>query len=165
MMVKKNVLGKKLEVCSLEPLTGYFRDGSCTHCETDSGQHTLCAEMTDEFLQFSKEKGNDLTTPRPEFNFPGLKAGDRWCLCASRWLESADAGSAPAVILEATNEKALDVIEISDLKYHAKVMNFLMLPRLASRTKGSGGNRLRSFRFTRQEPLKGNPIVCDHTTF
>ena len=74
MMVKKNVLGKKLEVCSLEPLTGYFRDWSCTHCETDSGQHTLCAEMTDEFLQFSKEKGNDLTTPRPEFNFPGLKA-------------------------------------------------------------------------------------------
>ena len=121
MMVKKNVLGKKLEVCSLEPLTGYFRDGSCTHCETDSGQHTLCAEMTDEFLQFSKEKGNDLTTPRLEFNFPGLKAGDRWCLCASRWLESADAGSAPAVILEATNERALDVIEISDLKYHAKL--------------------------------------------
>ena len=121
MMVKKNVLGKNLEVCSLEPLTGYFRDGSCSHCEADSGQHTLCAEMTDEFLQFSKEKGNDLTTPRPEFNFPGLKAGDRWCLCASRWLESADAGSAPPVILEATNERALDVIEISDLKYHAKL--------------------------------------------
>jgi len=77
--------------------------------------------MTDEFLEFSKKKGNDLTTPRPEFNFPGLKAGDRWCLCASRWLESADEGSAPAVILEATHERALDIIELSDLKYHAKL--------------------------------------------
>lgn len=74
-MMVKNVLGNKLEVCSLEPLTGYFRDGNCSHCESDSGQHTLCAEMTEEFLKFSHQKGNDLITPRPEFNFPGLKAG------------------------------------------------------------------------------------------
>ena len=120
-MNQTNIFDEPIEECCSNPITGYFRDGFC-HTDThDRGLHIICSFITDDFLSFSKARGNDLSTPRPEFNFPGLKAGDRWCLCASRWLESADAGSAPAVILEATNEKALDVIEISDLKYHAKL--------------------------------------------
>ena len=115
---KKNVLGGNLAVCSLDPLTGYFRNGECDHCSSDSGQHTVCAEVNNEFLAFSKERGNDLSTPRPEFNFPGLVAGDKWCLCASRWLEAAEAGCAPPVVLEATHESALDIIAMSDLEYH-----------------------------------------------
>jgi len=117
-MEKKNVLGGTLELCSLEPITGYYRNGICYQCKTDSGQHTVCAEVNEAFLTYSKEKGNDLTTPRPEFNFPGLEPGDRWCLCASRWLEASEDGCAPPVILEATHEGALEIISLADLEYH-----------------------------------------------
>jgi len=114
----KNILGTNLEVCSLNPITGFTRSGCCETGPEDLGQHTVCAEVTDEFLQFSKLQGNDLMTPRPEFNFTGLKQGDRWCLCASRWLEALEEGIAPPVILEATHEKALEIINIAELKYH-----------------------------------------------
>jgi len=114
----KNILGSNLEVCSLNPITGFTRSGCCETGPEDLGQHTLCAEVTDEFLQFSKLQGNDLMTPRPEFNFTGLKPGDRWCLCASRWLEALEEGIAPPVILEATHEKALEIIDLAELKYH-----------------------------------------------
>ena len=114
----KNILGTNLEVCSLNPITGFTRSGCCETGPEDLGQHTVCAEVTDEFLQFSKLQGNDLMTPRPEFNFTGLKPGDRWCLCASRWLEALDEGIAPPVILEATHEKALEIIDLAELKYH-----------------------------------------------
>ena len=114
----KNILGTNLEVCSLNPITGFTRSGCCETGPEDLGQHTLCAEVTDEFLQFSKLQGNDLMTPRPEFNFTGLKPGDRWCLCASRWLEALEEGLAPPVILEATHEKALEIIDLAELKYH-----------------------------------------------
>ena len=115
---KKNVLGGNLAVCSLAPITGYLRNGERDQCSSDSGQHTVCSEVNNEFLAYSKERGNDLSTPRPEFNFPGLVAGDKWCLCASRWLEAAEAGCAPPVVLEATHESALDIIAMSDLEYH-----------------------------------------------
>jgi len=114
----KNILGTNLEVCSLNPITGFTRSGCCETGPKDLGQHTVCAEVTDEFLQFSKLQGNDLMTPRPEFNFTGLKPGDRWCLCASRWLEALEEGIAPPVILEATHEKALEIIDLAELKYH-----------------------------------------------
>ena len=114
----KNILGTNLEVCSLNPITGFTRSGCCETGPEDLGQHTVCAEVTDEFLQFSKLQGNDLTTPRPEFNFTGLKPGDRWCLCASRWLEALEEGIAPPVILEATHEKALEIVDLAELKYH-----------------------------------------------
>ena len=114
----KNILGTNLKVCSLNPITGFTRSGCCETGPEDLGQHTVCAEVTDEFLQFSKLQGNDLMTPRPEFNFTGLKPGDRWCLCASRWLEALDEGIAPPVILEATHEKALEIIDLAELKYH-----------------------------------------------
>ena len=114
----KNILGTNLEVCSLNPITGFTRSGCCETGQEDLGQHTVCAEVTDEFLQFSKLQGNDLMTPRPEFNFTGLKPGDRWCLCASRWLEALEEGIAPPVILEATHEKALEIIDLAELKYH-----------------------------------------------
>jgi len=117
-MDKKNVLGMQLQPCSFSPLTGYMRDGHCAHCVSDTGQHTVCAEVNEAFLEFSKNQGNDLSTPCPEFNFPGLKAGDHWCLCAGRWLEAAEAGFAPPVILESTHERALDIISLGDLKYH-----------------------------------------------
>jgi uncharacterized protein (DUF2237 family) len=118
-MTQKNVKGTILQVCSLNPKTGYFRSGSCESCETDQGSHTVCAQVTKDFLEFSKSMGNDLSTPRPEFNFPGLKPGDRWCLCANRWLEAADAGMAPPVVLESTNESCLEVIDLADLEYHS----------------------------------------------
>ena len=114
----KNILGTNLEVCSLNPITGFSRSGCCETGPEDLGQHTVCAEVTDEFLQFSKLQGNDLMTPRPEFSFTGLKPGDRWCLCASRWLEALEEGIAPPVILEATHEKALEIIDLAELKYH-----------------------------------------------
>ena len=114
----KNILGTNLEVCSLNPITGFTRSGCCETGPEDLGQHTVCAEVTDEFLQFSKLQGNDLMTPRPEFNFTGLKPGDRWCFCASRWLEALEEGIAPPVILEATHEKALEIIDLAELKYH-----------------------------------------------
>ncbi len=114
----KNILGTNLEICSLNPITGFTRSGCCETGPEDLGQHTVCAEVTDEFLQFSKLQGNDLMTPRPEFNFTGLKPGDRWCLCASRWLEALEEGIAPPVILEATHAKALEIIDLAELKYH-----------------------------------------------
>ncbi len=117
---QKNVLGEALEVCSLSPMTGYTRNGCCDVFEGDRGQHTVCAEVTDAFLDFSRLHGNDLITPRPEFDFPGLRAGDRWCLCATRWQQACEAGVAPPIILQATNQQALDVIEMADLMYHAK---------------------------------------------
>jgi len=118
-MEKKNVLGTALKSCSLDPLTGYFRNGECDYCQSDIGNHTVCAEVNNEFLAFSKSQGNDLSTPRPEYNFVGLEGGDRWCLCANRWLEAADAGCAPPVILESTHEKSLEIIALGDLQYHS----------------------------------------------
>lgn len=115
-----NVLGLPLETCSLDPKTGFYRDGCCETGPDDLGVHIVCAEMTAEFLSFSKLQGNDLITPRPEYQFPGLKPGDRWCLCASRWREALDAGVAPPVFLAATHQKALDFVTLEDLQQHAK---------------------------------------------
>ncbi|MDX1666506.1 MAG: DUF2237 domain-containing protein [Saprospiraceae bacterium] len=115
----KNALGKMLQSCCTDPLTGYYRNGRCDTGPSDTGRHVICAQMTEAFLQFSKSRGNDLITPRPEFDFPGLKEGDRWCLCALRWKEALEAGLAPPVFLEATNEAALSYVGIEDLKRHA----------------------------------------------
>lgn len=115
----KNVLGEPLEVCSTDPLTGFARKGACETGPDDIGSHTVCARVTAEFLAFSKSRGNDLVTPVPEFGFPGLKPGDRWCLCAARWKEALEAGCAPRVALRATHERALDVVDMVDLKAHA----------------------------------------------
>jgi len=114
--VKKNVLGGILQSCCHSPKTGYFRDGYCRTDDTDFGSHVICAEVTAGFLEFSKSRGNDLTTPRPEYNFPGLSPGDRWCLCALRWKEAWEEGLAPAVILEACDEAALRYITLEILK-------------------------------------------------
>lgn len=114
-----NVLGAPLEACSADPITGFFRDGSCNTCVEDVGSHTVCAVMTAEFLAYSKYVGNDLSTPRPEFMFPGLNAGDRWCLCAGRFMQAADEGAAPRVRLASTHRGALDVVPIAVLKDHA----------------------------------------------
>ena len=114
-----NVLGETLEICGEEPLTGYFRDGSCKTDENDYGSHTVCALVTEEFLEFSKSKGNDLKTPRPDLNFQGLKEGDSWCLCANRWLEAYQNGAAPKIKLRSTHVKALDVISLEILKANA----------------------------------------------
>lgn len=111
----RNVFGEDLIVCSTAPLTGYFRNGCCETGPEDLGTHTVCAIVTEEFLKFSKARGNDLITPRPEWAFPGLKAGDRWCLCASRWIEAYRAGVAPYVVLEATHEKTLEWIPLEEL--------------------------------------------------
>ncbi len=116
---QKNVLGTALQICSLNPVTGFTRSGCCETGIDDSGSHTVCAQMTDEFLAFSLSRGNDLSTPRPEYDFEGLIAGDRWCLCASRWLEASEAGFAPPVILEACHERCLNIVSLADLKYHA----------------------------------------------
>lgn len=116
---QKNVLGTTLQVCSLDPITGFTRTGCCETGIDDIGSHTVCALMTEEFLAFSIACGNDLSTPRPEHGFEGLNAGDRWCLCASRWLEASEAGFAPPVILEACHEKCLEIVSLADLKYHA----------------------------------------------
>lgn len=114
----RNVLGTSLQVCSLDPVTGFTRTGCCETGPDDLGSHTVCAQMTDEFLAFSLAQGNDLITPRPEYGFTGLQAGDRWCLCAGRWLEASEAGFAPPVILEASHEKCLEIVSLADLKYH-----------------------------------------------
>lgn len=114
-MTQLNVFGEPLKVCSFKPLTGYFRDGCCNTDETDVGSHTVCAVVTEEFLLFSLQQGNDLITPNPLYNFQGLKPGDRWCLCACRWLEAYHAGKAPMVDLEATNEKCLEIIPMEIL--------------------------------------------------
>ncbi len=110
-----NVFGEPLVSCSQAPLTGFYRDGCCNTGDDDRGMHTVCAVMTDEFLEFSRAAGNDLITPQPIFRFPGLKAGDRWCLCALRWVEAWQAGKAPLVVLEATHEKTLDYIPLQEL--------------------------------------------------
>jgi uncharacterized protein (DUF2237 family) len=115
----RNVLGTALVECSQRPLTGFFRDGCCNTDADDRGAHTVCAEMTEEFLEFSKQTGNDLSTPRPEFAFPGLRPGDRWCLCAARWAEALEAGKAPRVVLEATHERTLQFVPLAALKRHA----------------------------------------------
>ena len=114
-----NVLGGRLVTCSTQPLTGFFRDGCCHTGPQDAGSHTVCAIMTDEFLAYSQMAGNDLSTPRPEFDFSGLKSGDRWCLCAARWEQARQAGAAPKVVLAATNKAALVILNLDDLKAHA----------------------------------------------
>lgn len=114
-----NVLGGKLESCCTSPMTGYYRDGKCNTGGGDYGAHTVCAQLTAEFLQFSKSRGNDLITPVPEYNFPGLKPGDCWCLCASRWKEAMDAGCAPRVVLSATHALTLEYVSLNELKQHA----------------------------------------------
>lgn len=114
----RNVLGTTLQVCSLDPMTGFTRTGCCDTGQEDSGSHTICAQMTEEFLVFSISRGNDLSTPRPEYGFEGLKPGDRWCICASRWLEASEEGFAPPVILEACHERCLEIVSLADLKYH-----------------------------------------------
>ena len=111
-----NVFGQDLKPCSHDPLTGYYRDGHCNTCMADQGSHTVCAIMTAEFLAFSKYVGNDLSTPRPEFNFPGLNPGDQWCLCAGRFLQAHDEGCAPRVNLEATHQNALEIVPFDVLK-------------------------------------------------
>jgi len=115
----RNVLGGPLQPCSFDPNTGFFRDGHCHTCAQDHGSHTVCAVMTAEFLAFSKSRGNDLTTPMPQYDFPGLKPGDHWCLCAGRWLEAHEAGHAPQVNLEATHEAALAIVPLEALQQHA----------------------------------------------
>ena len=114
-----NVLNEPLVPCSYDPLTGYFRDGCCETDETDSGTHIVCARVSQAFLDFSVAQGNDLVTPRPEWRFPGLKAGDRWCLCVTRWVQAYQAGVAPDVVLASTHNKALKHVELSVLKLHA----------------------------------------------
>jgi hypothetical protein len=115
----RNVLGGPLGDCSSDPLTGFFRDGCCNTHPADVGRHVVCARVTAEFLEFSAAQGNDLVTPRPQFEFPGLKPGDRWCLCATRWLEAQEAGVAPPVCLEATHAAALEIIPLALLEAHA----------------------------------------------
>jgi len=115
----RNVLGELLDICSISPMTGFYRDGCCDTGQEDVGSHTVCAVMTAAFLDFSKSRGNDLSTPMPELGFPGLKPGDRWCLCASRWQEAFEAGQAPRVVLRATHNGALAYCSLADLKRHA----------------------------------------------
>jgi uncharacterized protein (DUF2237 family) len=118
-----NVLGGPLLTCSDRPLTGFFRDGCCNTSDEDLGNHTVCVVLTAEFLDFSRSRGNDLSTPRPEFDFPGLQPGQRWCLCAARWLEASKAGKAPHVLLNCTNQAALEIITLDLLKKHAFDLN------------------------------------------
>lgn len=113
-----NVLGRALESCSFDPVTGFFRNGNCDTCAADQGSHTVCAVMTEEFLAFSKYVGNDLSTPRPEFRFQGLKPGDSWCLCAGRFLQAHDEGCAPKVNLSATHQRALDIVPLEVLELY-----------------------------------------------
>jgi uncharacterized protein len=111
-----NVLGTPLTICSTSPMTGFYRDGCCNTGGGDMGAHVVCAQVTAEFLAFSKAQGNDLSTPVPAFQFPGLKPGDRWCLCASRWQEALDAGVAPPIVLEATHASALEYVSLTEMK-------------------------------------------------
>ena len=119
MEAKLNVLGEPLTACSEEPLTGFFRDGCCNTSREDVGLHVVCTRVTAEFLEFSRDRGNDLSTPHPEFGFPGLRPDDQWCLCAARWQEALEAGAAPRVVLQATHAAALRIVKLSDLKKHA----------------------------------------------
>ncbi|MFM1862547.1 MAG: hypothetical protein RLZ26_1069 [Pseudomonadota bacterium] len=115
----RNVLGGPLELCSTDPLTGFFRDGHCNTCAEDRGRHTVCAVMTAEFLALSKYLGNDLSTPRPEYRFSGLKPGDQWCLCAARFLQAHEEGAAPRIRLAATHARTLEIVPIEVLRAHA----------------------------------------------
>lgn len=119
MTVEHNVLGGPLEECGTEPLTGFYRDGCCNTGAEDLGSHTVCAVMTSEFLQYQQQTGNDLLTPRPEFGFPGLRPGDRWCVVAARWLAAYNEGVAAPVVLAATHERALDIVPLEALDEHA----------------------------------------------
>ena len=114
-----NIHGRPLELCSQDPLTGFFRNGCCDTDNHDRGIHTVCVILTDEFLKFSLEVGNDLSTPRPEFDFPGLKPGQKWCLCANRWLEAYESGVAPPIITESTNIKTLDIIDFKTIALYS----------------------------------------------
>ena len=114
-----NVLGGTLELCSSDPLTGFFRDGCCSSGPADAGSHTICAVVTAEFLEHQRSIGNDLSTPRPEFRFPGLRPGDRWCVTAANWLRAHQAGAAAFVVLAATNERALEIVPLAVLREHA----------------------------------------------
>lgn len=115
----KNVLGVELKQCCTDPMTGFYRDGYCRTGPEDTGRHTVCIVATDEFLEYSKSAGNDLSTPMPEFRFPGLAAGDRWCLVAVRWRQALEAGMAPMVVLEACHESVLEIVTLDDLKRYA----------------------------------------------
>ncbi|WP_008307767.1 DUF2237 family protein [Leptolyngbya sp. PCC 6406] len=115
----KNVLGEALQPCSTDPMTGFYRDGCCHTGAEDHGLHVVCAQMTESFLSYTRAQGNDLSTPVPAYNFPGLKPGDRWCLCATRWREALNDGVAPPVVLAATHLAALEILEIIDLRAHA----------------------------------------------
>lgn len=119
MATARNVLGGPLEECSTAPLTGFYRDGSCNVGPDDFGVHAVCAVMTEDFLKLTLEQGNDLITPMPEYGFPGLRPGDRWCVCAARWQEALEFGVAPPVVLEATHEAALEIVSLEDLRRHA----------------------------------------------
>lgn len=119
MTESRNVLGEKLETCCTSPMTGFYRDGTCNTGGGDFGAHVVCAEVTEEFLAFTKSQGNDLSTPAPMSNFPGLKPGDRWCLCATRWQEALAAGVAPPVILSATHASTVEYVSLDELKQHA----------------------------------------------
>src|SRR5262245_21258759 len=119
MALPKNVLGGELQPCSTEPMTGFYRDGCCRTGPDDYGLHLVCTEVTDEFLAFSKDRGNDLSTPNPMYRFPGLKSGDRWCLCVERWKEALDAGMAPMIVLESTHISALEYVDLEDLQAYA----------------------------------------------
>ena len=118
-----NVFEKKLQICSIDPMTGYFRDGCCNSSKIDQAKHTLCASVTEKFLKFSLSRGNDLKTPRFEFNFPGLTPGNRWCLCIDRWIEALENECAPKVVLQATNISVLDKVDIEILKKFALDLN------------------------------------------
>jgi len=118
-LMASNVIGTELITCSKDPLTGFFRNGTCDTCGEDTGMHTICAKMTEQFLQYSAEQGNDLISPMPEYNFPGLKDGDYWCVCLSRWLEAHEAGVAPPIRLEATHTSVLEFIDLDILKSYA----------------------------------------------
>jgi uncharacterized protein (DUF2237 family) len=118
-MPAKNVLGEPLETCSTDPMTGFYRDGCCNTGREDTGLHLVCTIMTDEFLEFSQNRGNDLSTPMPQYGFPGLVQGDRWCLCVLRWKEAFQAGVAPQVVLAATHISTLEFVDLSDLANHA----------------------------------------------
>ena len=115
----RNVLGEKLAICCTDPMTGFYRDGKCNTGVGDMGAHVVCAQMTEEFLNFTKARGNDLSTPAPMYNFPGLKPGDCWCLCALRWKEALDEGVAPPVVLAATHASTLEYVNLADLKKYA----------------------------------------------
>ena len=118
-----NVFDEPLISCSEDPITGFYRDGCCNTSDSDIGSHTVCIQVTQEFLEYSRFRGNDLSTPMPDFGFPGLAEGDRWCLCASRWLEAFEQGMAPNVFLTRTHKRALDIIDLSKLKQHAVDIN------------------------------------------